>query len=187
MAPCRLEKFEHEHHTFLTLRFDRTPEGRLHFSSAMTQLEKYYGDEGTSYLELAEFITAHGANAKADLAQIWRRIVFNIAISNTDDHLRNHGFILSTQGNRGAWKLSPAYDINPSIDKAGLHLNINKHDNSLDYNLAFEVSDLFQLSKQQATNIYDEVLVAVALWPQIATKLKISRTEQQLMESAFNV
>ena len=187
MSECRLAKFEHHHHTFITKRFDRTTQGRLHFSSAMTQLEKYDGDDDTSYLELAEFLTDNGVNAKEDLAQLWRRIVFNIAVSNTDDHLRNHGFILSNQRAAGGWLLSPAYDINPSIDKSGLHMNITEYDNSLNYGLAFEVAELFQLSTHQAHAVYDQVINAVSKWQQMASELKIAKVEQRLMSAAFNL
>ncbi len=104
------------YHTFLTRRFDRTPESRLHFSSAMMQLGYYDGEYEASYLELAQLLTDQGANTRADLAELWRRIVFNIAVSNTDDHLRNHGFIY----HKGGWLLSPAYNINPIFwHKAG--------------------------------------------------------------------
>lgn len=93
MAESRIEKFNSHHHTFLTKHFDRTESSRLHFTSAMTQLGYYDGDYEVSYLELVQFITEQGSNTKADLEQLWRRIVFNIAVSNTDDHLRNHGFM----------------------------------------------------------------------------------------------
>ncbi|MES9977172.1 MAG: type II toxin-antitoxin system HipA family toxin, partial [Candidatus Thiodiazotropha sp. 6PLUC5] len=118
MAPCRIEKFNNHHHTFLTQRFDRTAMGRKHFTSALTQLGYYDGEYDASYLELAQFLTEHGTNTKKDLEQLWRRIVFNIAVSNTDDHLRNHGFIY----HKGGWLLSPAYDINPVTPTNGLHL-----------------------------------------------------------------
>jgi serine/threonine-protein kinase HipA len=102
MAESRIQRFNSPHHTFLTRRFDRQRSKRLHFTSAMTQLGYYDGDYEASYLELAEFIAFQGSQPQADLEQIWRRIVFNIAVSNTDDHLRNHGFILDHQG----WQLS---------------------------------------------------------------------------------
>jgi len=183
MSECRVEKFNSQHHTFLTKRFDRTTDSRLHFTSAMTQLGYYDGDYEASYLELAQFLTEHGANTKADLAQLWRRIVFNIAVSNTDDHLRNHGFIYSN----GGWLLSPAYDINPVTPANGLHLNISDDDNSLSYKLAMEVIAFFQLSKSQAEQIKEEVLMSVAQWESVANLLKISRGEQQPMADAFNV
>lgn len=183
MAPCRIEKFNSHHHTFLTKRFDRTVSSRLHFTSAMTQLGYYDGDYEASYLELAQFLTEHGANTKQDLAQLWRRIIFNIAVSNTDDHLRNHGFIYHKSG----WILSPAYDINPVTPANGLHLNITDSDNRLDYNLAMDVIEFFQLDKPRANQIKAEVLASVSNWKIVATEIGISRSEQQLMAPAFNV
>ncbi|MEJ2417541.1 MAG: HipA domain-containing protein [Exilibacterium sp.] len=183
MSECRIDKFNSHHHTFLTKRFDRMPESRLHFTSAMTQLGYYDGDYEASYLELAQFLTEYGSNTKADLAQLWRRIVFNIAVSNTDDHLRNHGFIY----HNGGWILSPAYDINPVTPTNGLHLNISDEDNSLDYGLAMEVIDFFQLNSADAQKTKDEVLTSVGRWKETATKIGISRNEQQLMAPAFNI
>lgn len=182
MAPCRIEKFNHHHHTFLTKRFDRTASSRLHFTSAMTQLGYYDGDYEASYLELAQFLTEQGSNTKHDLAQLWRRIVFNIAISNTDDHLRNHGFIYHNKG----WILSPAYDLNPVTPANGLHLNITDTDNRLDFNLAMEVADFFQLKKSAAETIKQEVLSSVSQWQNTANKIGISRQEQLMLAPAFN-
>lgn len=183
MAPCRIEKFNSHHHTFLTKRFDRTLSSRLHFTSAMTQLGYYDGDYEASYLELAQFLTEHGSNTKKDLAQLWRRIVFNIAVSNTDDHLRNHGFIY----HRGGWILSPAYDINPVTPANGLHLNITDSDNRLDYNLAMDVIEFFQLDKTTAIKIKNEVIESVMQWEKMAANIGIRRSEQQLMAPAFNI
>ncbi len=149
----------------------------------MTQLGYYDGDYEASYLELAQFLAEHGANTKDDLAQLWRRIVFYISISNIDDHLRNHGFIY----HRSSWLLSPAYDINPVSPANGLHLNISDNDNSLSYDLALEVIDFFRLSKTQAIKIKGEVLASVAKWPSIASAIGISRSEQQMLSPAFNV
>ncbi|WP_245534970.1 type II toxin-antitoxin system HipA family toxin [Thiomicrospira cyclica] len=151
----------------------------------MTQLQYYDGEQsqGASYLEMAEFLSAQGAQTETDLAQLWRRIVFNIAVSNTDDHLRNIGFLLTKNG----WKLSPAYDLNPIVGKQGLHLNITDTDNALDYQLAFEVKDFFRLSDVQATQIYDEVLNAVKAWKTVTQRLGISRAEQAMKETAFDV
>ncbi len=183
MSACRIEKFNSPHHTFLTQRFDRTPESRLHFTSALTQLGYCDGEYDASYLELAEFLTNNGSNTKEDLAELWRRVVFNIAVSNTDDHLRNHGFIY----HKGGWLLSPAYDINPVTPAGGLHLNINGSDNSLDYDLAMEVIDFFQLSEKRAINIKNKVLASVSNWKNIAKSIGLSRAEQQIMEPAFKV
>lgn len=185
MFPSQIRQYSSQHHTFLTKRFDRQGELRLHFSSAMTQLQYYDGElsQGASYLEIAEFLTNQGAQTEADLAQLWRRLVFNIAVSNTDDHLRNHGFLLTKKG----WRLSPAYDLNPIVGKQGLHLNITDIDNALDYQLAFDVKDFFRLSQAQALQIYDEVLNAVSQWQVVAKRLGIGRAEQAMKESAFNV
>ena len=183
MSECRLEKFNSQYHTFLTRRFDRTPESRLHFTSALTQLGYYDGEYDASYLELAQFLTDHGSNTKEDLAELWRRIVFNIAVSNTDDHLRNHGFIY----HKGGWLLSPAYDINPVTPAHGLHLNISDNDNSLNYDLVLEVIDFFQLSEARAVEIKNKVLASVSNWEIVATNIGLNRAEQQTMRPAFNV
>lgn len=183
MSECRIETFNGPYHTFITQRFDRTPDSRLHFSSAMTQLGYYDGDNDASYLELAEFLVNEGSDAEEDLAQLWRRIIFNIAISNTDDHLRNHGFIYQ----QGGWKLSPAYDINPITPADGLHLFITDNDNRLDYALAMEVIDFFRLKPSQAEKIQDEVLAVVGNWRTEATAVKIGREEQGRMADAFKV
>lgn len=183
MAECRIERFDHQHHTFLTRRFDRTPATRLHFTSAMTQLGYYDGDYEASYLELAQFLTERGSHSRDDLAQLWRRIIFNIAVSNSDDHLRNHGFIYQNHG----WVLSPAYDINPVADAQGLHLNISDMDNSLDYELAMAVADFFQLNTTEAERIKNEVITSVRKWRTFAGELGISRSEQERMAPAFNI
>ena len=183
MSECRLEKFNSHHHTFLTQRFDRTSGGRLHFTSALTQLGYYDGEYDASYLELAQFLTENGSNTKEDLAELWRRIVFNIAVSNTDDHLRNHGFIYHD----GGWLLSPAYDINPVTPAHGLHLNISDDDNSLNYDVAMGVIDFFQLSQERAEEIKSKVLTSVSKWEVVATKVGLSRGELQIMKPAFNV
>ncbi|MBU0654343.1 MAG: HipA domain-containing protein [Gammaproteobacteria bacterium] len=181
MAKSRLLRFNSPYHTFLTQRFDRKGTRRLHFTSAMTQLGYYDGDYEASYLELAEFITFHGSQAQQDLEQLWRRIVFNIAVSNTDDHLRNHGFILDKQG----WRLSPAYDLNPVTPAHGLHLNINESSNQLDFALAQEVADYFRIKPARANTIQQEVRQSVSRWADKAKAIGISRAEQERMTQAF--
>tara|TARA_R110002049_G_scaffold112951_1_gene262846 strand:- start:995 stop:2233 length:1239 start_codon:yes stop_codon:yes gene_type:complete len=183
MAPCRLQRFNSPHHTFLTQRFDRVGSLRRHFSSAMTQLGYYDGDAGASYLELAQFLIEQGANTEQDLHQLWRRMVFNILVSNADDHLRNHGFLLAE--NNSGWRLSPAYDINISLGAAGLHLNIDEHSNALDLELALEVSPYFQLSPSKARLIIDQLQKITHQWQQYANEIGIHRQEQQLIASAI--
>ncbi|MCH8492504.1 MAG: type II toxin-antitoxin system HipA family toxin [Idiomarina sp.] len=184
MAAAHVERLNTNHHTFITKRFDRTGDTRIHFASAMTLLGYYDGKhEGASYLELAEFIVMNGSFPEQDLEQLWRRIVFSIAVSNTDDHLRNHGFLLTQNG----WQLSPAYDINPESDSYGLSLNINEHSNELDYELAFSVAEYFRIDKTSAIKIYDEVMQAVKTWKVAANQLGLSRESQLLKENCFRV
>ena len=184
MAESKVERVLDAHHTFFTKRFDRHFQERIHFSSAMTMTghnEKELRELTASYLELADFIQFSSASIEVDLAQLWRRIVFNIAVSNTDDHLRNHGFLLSSKG----WRLSPAYDLNPSIDKSGLSLNIDLERNDLDFELAVSVGEYFLLNKSQMDSILKEVFSAVKEWKSVAKSLKIPRKEILLMEQAF--
>lgn len=186
MSECRIEKVNGSHHTFFTKRFDRQLKQRIHFASAMTMTgynESILRDTPASYLEIAECIQFLSSNNLEDLHQLWRRIIFNIAISNTDDHLRNHGFLLSKE----SWRLSPAYDINPSTEKSGLALNIDVTDNSLDYHLAKSVGEYFKLKPKEMDLIIKEVKSAVKDWDKVAKEIGISRSERLLMSSAFNL
>ena len=184
MAPSRTEIVAGKHHTFFTRRFDRSGDERIHFASAMTMTgynEENLRDQVPSYLEIAEFIQFSGAHPKKDLQQLWRRIVFNMAISNTDDHLRNHGFLLTPQG----WELSPAFDMNPSVEKPGLALNVDMDDNSLDVDLARSVGIYFQLDQKEMDNILAEVRAGVKNWRKIAKMIGIPRRELEMMDGAF--
>lgn len=184
MSECRIEKIKGNYHTFFTKRFDRENGERIHFASAITMTgnnEDTIRDHPASYLDIAEFISNHGTNIEANLHQLWRRIVFNIAISNTDDHLRNHGFLLTDE----AWTLSPAYDLNPSVEKNGLALNIDSVNNDLDFELAKSVGAYFRLNKQQMNTIIQEVLQVTTRWKSMAMAIGISRGEQELMAAAF--
>lgn len=186
MAPCKIEKISGRYHTFFTKRFDRIGNERIHFSSAMTMTgynEDILRNEMASYLDIAEFIMTYGAHVEKNLKQLWRRIVFNIAISNTDDHLRNHGFILTAKG----WVLSPAYDLNPSIDKDGLALNIDEDNNALDFELAKNVGELFRLDEPEMDEIIKLVRNSVKNWQTTAKQIGISRSEQEIMSRAFMV
>lgn len=182
IAEGMVKKYSSEHHTYLSKRFDRTPAGdRIHFASAMTLLGQTDGATGVSYFQLAEFIMQHGSTPTADLEQLWRRIVFYIAIKNTDDHLRNHGFLLTQKG----WQLSPAYDVNPVSFGSGLSLNISETDNSLSFDLAREVAEYFRISPAKADDIITSTKKVVKKWASIANRFKIPANEQDLMASAF--
>lgn len=187
MSESKLLKLTGKHHTFLTKRFDRTDNmQRIHFASAMTLLGRKDGDnyqQGVSYLDLVGFMmqNSDAEYINSDLEELWRRIVFSICVNNTDDHLRNHGFILTDNG----WRLSPAYDINPIPYGTGLSLNISEDNNSLDLELAKDVAVYFRLDKTKAQQIIEEIKSAVSDWNDLAKKMSISRIEQEQMKLAF--
>jgi len=180
-------KFASRHHTFLVKRFDRTPAGRLHFASAMTLTGHLDGDDastGASYLEIARVLIDHGANTVADLRELWSRIVFNMLVSNTDDHLRNHGFILLPgQG----WQLSGAYDMNPAPGSQGLKLNVSEVDNAMDLDLARSVAAYFRVSGKLADEIVTRSRAVVNQWPKIADSLQLRDREKERMAAAFRL
>jgi serine/threonine-protein kinase HipA len=184
MSESRIEKIAGNYYTFFTKRFDRLNGERVHFASAMTMTgndEKTLHDKRASYLDLSMFIQDHGGNINGDLEELWRRIVFNIAISNTDDHLRNHGFVIEN----GAWHLCPAYDVNPSVDKDELALNIDEYSGALDLELAISVAEYFRLTVKKAQSIQSQVLRTVSQWEKIAKRIGISTSEIEFMRTAF--
>ncbi len=184
-AVVQTRQFGSEHHTFMAQRFDRTTTGdRIHFASAMTLLQRSDGDDaaaGASYLELAELLMRSGAQTDHDLEQLWRRIAFFICVSNTDDHLRNHGFLLDPLG----WRLAPAYDMNPNPHGAGLKLNISESDNAQELELALQVAPYFRVDEPRADDILGEVVGAVTGWRDVAHAHSIPKDEQERMARAF--
>jgi serine/threonine-protein kinase HipA len=183
---ARIQEFSGDDHTFLVERFDRTPEQtRLHFASAMTLTDHQDGEDastGSSYLEIAQVLIEQGSQTEADLKELWTRIVFNMHVSNTDDHLRNHGFIL--EPGRG-WKLSPAYDMNPTPEGGGLKLNVSEHDNAQDVDLALAVSPIFRLELDEARQITAKIKSVTRQWRALAQRLRIPAREQDQMAHAF--
>jgi serine/threonine-protein kinase HipA len=152
----------------------------------MTLLNRRDGDDagaGASYLELVEWISSAGALPGKDLEQLWRRIVFFICVSNVDDHLRNHAFLLHPKG----WRLSPAYDLNPVAAGEGLRLNISESDNAQDLELALSVTAYFRIKKSRAETIIRNVIESVNKWRAVATTLCIPSGEQDRMSRAFRV
>ena len=182
---AKLEKFSKLGSTYLVKRFDRILNKRVHFASAMTLLGKTDGAsaaEGTSYLDIAAFIKSYGAQPKRDLIELWKRIVFNMAVSNTDDHLRNHAFIFTENG----WRLSPLYDVNPVPYGDELSLNVDEADNSINIDLAIETAVRFGLSRTDATNDAKDILVIVREnWEKLATAYGLSRRLIEEMRPAF--
>ena len=184
---AKLERFSKSGSTFLTKRFDRNESRRIHFSSAMTLLGKKDGSnasDGSSYLEMASLLRKYGATPKKDLVELWKRIVFNMAVSNTDDHLRNHGFLLINEG----WHLSPLYDVNPNPDGDVLSLNVDEYSNLIDFDLIRSVASIFDITDDKATNYIENVKVTVENnWKIIAKKHGLSRNEIEYMSPAFNM
>jgi serine/threonine-protein kinase HipA len=147
----------------------------------MTLTQRSDGEPGASYLELVDLLQSRGAETRADCEELFRRVVFSILIHNTDDHLRNHGFLLTPKGLR----LSPAYDINPVPDRSELTLAINETDTHCDVDIAMQACRDYGLTPKDARQILQNVQGAVSGWRQEAAALKIPRAEQELMAAAF--
>jgi serine/threonine-protein kinase HipA len=180
---------EHELHVIenrpvlVLRRFDRDTKGRLGYLSAMSMLQASDGEQA-SYLEIGQALEEQSPDAAADLHELWRRIVFTILISNTDDHLRNHGFLrLSTAG----WSLSPAFDLNPNPEGGAKQLATAIDDNSTEASLAtaLEVAPLFRLPEMQARAIVAEVLAATERWRDVARATGLGGQQLERLESAF--
>lgn len=181
----KLETFSKLGSTFLVKRFDREGGRRIHFASAMTMLGKTDGasaEDGSSYLDIASFLKSNGASPKKDLEELWKRIVFGMAVSNTDDHLRNHGFLLTPSG----WKLSPLYDVNPVPYGDELSLNVDSHSNQISIDLALGVSNQFELTGQEARSIAEEILTTIREnWESLAASHGLSHSSVDYMRPAF--
>lgn len=181
---AKIDKFSKLGTTFLVKRFDRVGQQRIHFSSAMTMLGKKDGanaTDGSSYLEIVSFLKANGAKPKRDLRELWKRIVFSMAVSNTDDHFRNHGFVLSDEG----WELSPLYDVNPDIYGEYLSLNVDSDDSSIDFDLAIDAAPYYGIEEQAMELVVSIKNVVRNNWQLLAKKYGISRGEMDRMRPAF--
>ncbi len=168
----------------LLRRFDRVEQQRIPFLSAMSMLDAN-DNEDRSYLELVDALRKYGAAPKQDMHDLWRRIVFNILISNTDDHLRNHGFLYD--GPDG-WRLSPSYDLNPvpvDIKPRVLSLAIDLDDSTASLELAMSVASYFELSAEDARKIAGKVAYAVRTWRDEAARIGIASGQIERMASAF--
>ncbi len=179
----RLESIGHKQ-ILISRRFDRKGYFRIPFLSAMSALSAR-DNEMHSYLEIADAIRQMSASPKEDLASLWRRIVFNVLVSNVDDHLRNHAFLYS--GLQG-WRISPAYDLNPvptDIKPRILSTAIDLTDPSASIDLALSVAHYFDIDSTEARKILREVSGATALWRKEAAKFKIKKAEIDRMSSAF--
>lgn len=182
----KLETFSKLGSTFLVKRFDRDGDKRIHFASAMTLLGKTDGAsaaDGSSYLDLVSIIKSSGSNPKSDLIELWKRIVFNMAISNTDDHLRNHAFLFKKSG----WTLSPLYDVNPVPYGDELSLNVNEDDNRISIPLVIDTAPRFDIRKEDAEKMADEIITIVRdNWEKLVVKYGIPRGKIEDMRPAFS-
>ena len=181
----KLETFSKLGSTFIVKRFDREGNKRIHFASAMTLLGKEDGAsaaDGSSYLDLVSFIKSYGCSPKSDLVELWKRIVFNMVVSNTDDHLRNHAFILTPNG----WKLSPLYDVNPVPYGDELSLNVNEDDNRISIALAIDTAKQFGIQKNEA-QLWVNGMTSIIRenWEKLAVRYGISRGKIEDMRPAF--
>jgi serine/threonine-protein kinase HipA len=163
-------------------RFDRQDGQRTGFASALTMLEAADG-ERRSYLEIAEVIERHSSRPAADLRELYRRIVFSILTSNTDDHLRNHGFLRHRRG----WVLSPAYDLNPNPDAPDqLSTAIDLDDTNARVETALSVIGYFRLSVGEAKSVISGVEEATSGWRRQAAELSLDKHEIDRMAAALD-
>jgi len=183
VPPASLVRLNNDFHTFCIQRFDRVKGARRFYASAMTLLRKEHS-EGSSYLELAQFLRSNGdgARAGADLEQLFRRVAFNVTVGNRDDHLRNHGFVLGTNG----WQLAPAFDVNPNIDKAEHVLNIDDADSRPSLQTVLSTAPFYGLAADQALQVVEEVAAAVDNWRDAARKAGIAAADVELTTGAFS-
>jgi serine/threonine-protein kinase HipA len=152
----------------------------------MTMLGKQDGasaSDGSSYLEIASFLKANGSAPKRDLCELWKRIVFSMAVSNTDDHFRNHGFVLTMRG----WELSPMYDVNPDIYGEYLSLNVDENSSDIDFDLAINAASYYGVGNKEAESYVEKVKAVIkANWKELAKKSGISNSEIERMKPAFH-
>ena len=178
----RLEKFSKYGSTFLVKRFDRDKDKRIHIASAMTLLNKSDNDDSSSYLDLVDFIKENGSKPKEDLIELYKRVAFNIAISNTDDHLRNHSFIYGKNG----FRLSPLYDINPIPYGNQLSLNIDNVNNDKDFDLLLSTCGNYGLDKNKGRELIEEIVDIVENnYEKVCKKYNINRSQIENIKSAI--
>lgn len=185
VAETRVFATNDKHHTLLSRRFDRTDNGkRIHFASAMTMLGLNDGDNastGKGYLDIVDFILRSCTDVDANLRELYHRVAFNICVGNSDDHFRNHGFLLTAKG----WTLSPAYDINPTLNDHQ-SLLINRETNKSDLSILLNSHEDYMLSPAVAKDIVNEVVTAVNDWRTLANRLGIAKREMSLFEGVLD-
>lgn len=174
-----------KYHTLLSRRFDRKEDGkRIHFTSAMTLLGLNDGDNantGHGYLDIVDFILQNCTNVEDNLQELYRRVAFNICIGNTDDHFRNHGFLLTSKG----WTLAPAYDMNPTLNEYQ-SLLISTDSNKADLSILLDGCEDYMLNRKTAENIVSEVVEAVKKWRELVARLDISEREMDIFAGVLD-
>ena len=183
-SESKVIKAGNKYHTLLSKRFDRTADNkRIHYASAMTMLGLKDGcnaNTGNGYLDIVNYIIKNCCNVDYNLKELYRRVAFNISIGNSDDHFRNHGFLLTPQG----WTLSPAFDINPSLSKEQ-SLLINSYTAKSDLNILLDSCEEYMLNHNTAKQIIEEVLKGISKWKLLANKINIPQSEQNIFKDRF--
>ena len=183
-SESKVIKAGNKYHTLLSKRFDRTADNkRIHYASAMTMLGLKDGcnaNTGNGYLDIVNYIIKNCCNVDFNLKELYRRVAFNISIGNSDDHFRNHGFLLTPQG----WTLSPAFDINPSLSKEQ-SLLINSYTAKSDLNILLDSCEEYMLNHNTAKQIIEEVLKGISKWKLLANKINIPQSEQNIFKDRF--
>ena len=183
-SESKVIKAGNKYHTLLSKRFDRTADNkRIHYASAMTMLGLKDGcnaNTGNGYLDIVNYIIKNCCNVDYNLKELYRRVAFNISIGNSDDHFRNHGFLLTPQG----WTLSPAFDINPSLSKEQ-SLLINSYTSKSDLNILLDSCEEYMLNHNTAKQIIEEVLKGISKWKSLANKINIPQSEQNIFKDRF--
>lgn len=173
--------------TYLSKRFDRNPEtkARVHFASAMTMLGvRDHSTDGLGFLDLAEAVDRITAHPEPELRELYRRVIFDVAVSNQDDHLRNHGFLLEGEG----WRLSPAYDINPVHNADFLSMNLDENDAYRSFEKVLETAPFYHIEKDEALEMIHRISSVVSdSWEERAAKCGIKQSERKFMSSAFSL
>ncbi len=184
-AETKVLSVEGPYHTLLSRRFDRTKDGRrIHFASAMTLLGLDDGDNATTgygYLDIVDFIIRNCTDVKRNLQELYRRVAFNICIGNSDDHFRNHGFLLTPKG----WTLSPAYDINPGLKKFQ-SLLISSTSNKSSTSILLNACEDYMIERNLAEVIISEVVGVVKGWRKLAIQLGITPKEMSLFAEVLD-
>jgi serine/threonine-protein kinase HipA len=180
---ARQTKLGSDHHTFVVKRFDREAGRRRLYASAMTLAAKNDG-ELASYLDIAQAVQDHGdpQALESDLAELYRRAVFNVLVGNRDDHLRNHGFLRGPEG----WRLAPAFDVNPNPDRDEHALTLDGSSAVPDVATVRSTRELYRLREADAARIEDEVRRAFEDWPSMARGLGIGSREIQRLETVID-